>query len=76
MSLKDDHHIRLQYADDGHPNFSNWEEETIGATGEYGLQVVFTRLGAFRNRVMRIQCSSPRRRDVLGAVVQLMPTVG
>ena len=71
-----DHAIRMQFADDGQPNFSNWEEESIGAVGEYGLRVTFDRLGSFRQRVIRISCSSPRKRDILGAVAQLVPTVG
>lgn len=71
-----DQFIRMSYADDGQPNFSNWEEEPIGEVGEYGLRVTFTRLGSFRQRVFRLQCSSPRRRDVLAAVAQLVPTVG
>lgn len=71
-----DQFLRLSYADDGQPNFSNWEEEPIGEVGEYGLRVEFTRLGSFRQRVIRIQCSSPRRRDVLGAVATLQPTNG
>ena len=73
-----DQYLRLSYSDDGQPNFSNWQEEPIGEVGEYGnrIRVTFTRLGIFRNRVMRIQCSSPRRRDILGAVGVLQPTVG
>lgn len=69
-----DHHVRMAFADDGQPNWSEWEEESIGDVGQYGLRVVFTRLGSFRNRVIRITCSSPRRRDLLGAVAVLQPT--
>lgn len=68
--------MRMQYADDGQPQFSNWQEESIGLVGEYGLQVSFTRLGRFRQRVYRLRCSSPRRRDLLGAVSQLTATQG
>lgn len=71
-----DQYLRMSYSDDGQPNFSNWEQEPIGEVGEYGVRVVFTRLGTFRNRVVRIQCSSPRRRDVLGAVAVLQGTIG
>lgn len=69
-----DHHLRMQFADDGQANWSEWETESIGDVGQYGLRVVFTRLGSFRNRVIRITCSSPRRRDLLGAVAVLQPT--
>lgn len=71
-----DNFLRLQYSDDGQPNFSNWQEEAIGEVGEYGKRVVFTRLGSFRQRVIRIRCSSPRRRDILGAVATLQGTNG
>lgn len=71
-----DHALRMSYADDGDPSFSNWQEESIGDVGHYRLQVAYTQLGTFRQRVVRLQCSSPRRRDLLGAVVQLIPTVG
>ena len=69
-----DHHLRMQYADDGQPLWSEWETESIGEVGQYGLRLVFTRLGSFRTRVIRLTCSSPRRRDLLGAVAILQPT--
>lgn len=71
-----DQYIRLQYANDGQPNFSNWQEEPIGEVGEYGKRITFTRLGSFRQRVVRVQCSSARKRDLLAAVVVLEPTNG
>jgi len=71
-----DQYVRVQFADDGQPIFDNWREEPIGEVGEYGKRITFTRLGSFRQRVVRIRCSSPRRRDLLGAVVVLQPTVG
>lgn len=72
----DDHYVRQQYSDDGGYNWSNWAEETIGDTGEYGKRMVFTRQGSTRNRVYRITCSSPRRRDLLGGAVVLQGTIG
>lgn len=63
-----DNTLRMQYADDGQPNFGNWASEPIGEVGQYGLRIVFTRLGASRQRVYRISCSSPRRRDVIAVV--------
>jgi len=76
LSDDDDHYVRLQYSDDGGYNWSNWAQEDIGATGEYGKRMVFTRQGSTRNRVYRITCSSPRRRDLLGGAVVLQGTVG
>lgn len=72
----DDHYLRFQYSDDGGNNWSNWDEESIGDTGEYEQRVFFTRLGPFRNRVMRLRCTSARRCDVLGASVALEQTIG
>ena len=71
-----DQYIRMQYTDDGQPNFGNWQEESIGEVGEYGKPIVFTRLGSFRQRVIRIRVTSPRRRDVLGAVAVIQQTIG
>lgn len=69
-----DHYLRMQFSDDGQPDWSEWETESIGEVGQYGLRVVFTRLGSFRQRVVRVTCSAPRRRDLLGAVAVLEPT--
>lgn len=66
-----DNTLRMQYADDGQPNYSNWSEEEIGEVGEYAKRLVWTRLGSSRQRVYRFTCSSPRRRDVLGAVLDV-----
>lgn len=71
-----DHALRFQYSDDGGHNWSNWEEESIGDTGEYEQRIVFTRLGSFRNRVFRFRVTSPRRCDLLGASAALQPTNG
>lgn len=71
-----DHVVRMQYADDGQPNFSNWQEDSLGDVGQYGARVVFTRLGQFRQRVIRIRVSSPRKRNLIAAVVVLEPTNG
>lgn len=63
-----DHSVRMRYSDDGQPNWSEWDEQSIGAQGEYGLRITWERLGRSRQRVYRFECSSPRRRDVLALV--------
>lgn len=68
--------IRMQYSDDGGHTWSNWVEDSIGLTGEYRTRVVFTRLGKTRNRVFRVSCSSPHKRDILGASVVVQGTIG
>lgn len=68
-----DQYVRMSYADDGQPNFSNWDEQSIGEVGEYGKRIVWTRLGSYTQRVYRFRCSSPRKRDALalvGTIVQ------
>ncbi len=71
-----DQYVRLQYSDDGGLNFENWEEESIGEVGQYGTRPVFTRLGSTYQRIWRIRCTSPRKRDLLGAVIAVHPTEG
>ena len=71
-----DNAVRVQYSDDGGETWGNWDEEPIGLVGSYGQRVVFTRQGRSRQRVYRIRCSSPRKRDLLGAVVVVQGTVG
>lgn len=71
-----DQYIRMTYSDDGGHNWSNWQAEPIGEVGEYDVRPVFTRLGQFRNRVIRLRVTSPRKRDILGAVAVLQPTIG
>ena len=63
-----DHAIRMRYSDDGQPNWSEWDEQSIGEVGQYGLRIDWTRLGRSRNRVYTFTCSSPRKRDVLALV--------
>lgn len=71
-----DSYVRMSYADSGQPQFSNWQAESLGEVGEYGKRVVFTRLGQFRQRVIRIQVSSRRKRDLIGVVWAPQPTDG
>lgn len=71
-----DHEIRLRYSDDGSHTLSEWQAEDIGEVGQYGKRIVFTRLGSFYTRTLTISCSSPRRRDMLGAVAAIQGTVG
>ena len=71
-----DQFVRMQYADDGQPNFGNWSEREIGEVGQYGLRIVWTRLGSCRQRVYKFSCSSPRRRDMLALVGAFKPTNG
>lgn len=71
-----DQYVRMQYADDGQPNFCNWDEQPIGEVGEYGKRIVWTRLGSYTQRVYRFRCSSPRKRDMLALAGTVTPSAG
>jgi len=71
-----DNYVRVQYSDDGGNNWSNWDQESIGAVGQYEVRPVFTRQGRTRHRVYRVRCSSPRKRDLMGGVIVVQGTVG
>ena len=75
-SSSPDNFVRVQYSDDGGNNWSNWDQESIGAIGQYEVRPYFTRQGRTRHRVYRIRCSSPRKRDLLGGVMVVQGTVG
>jgi len=76
VSNEPDNFVRVQYSDDGGNNWSNWDQVSIGEVGQYNERPVFTRQGRSRQRVYRIRCSSPRKRDLLGAVIVVQGTVG
>lgn len=65
-----DHYIEMQYSKDGGHNWSNWQRRSIGKVGEYQdrLRVKYQQLGTSRQWVFRFRVSSPRKRDLLGAV--------
>ncbi len=71
-----DQHVRMQYSDDGQPNFSEWDDQPIGEVGEYAKRITWTRLGSYRQRVYRFRCSSPRKRDMLALVGAVERTNG
>ena len=64
-ALNGDNYLNLAYSDDGGRNYSNWKQRSLGAVGQYGLRVQFYRLGSFRNRLFRLQVSSPVKRDLI-----------
>ncbi|NGM56484.1 hypothetical protein G5C63_19450 [Stenotrophomonas pavanii] len=64
-----DHFVEMCYSVDGGANWSNWKRRSIGEVGQYAKRVRFMRLGKSRQRVFRIRVSSPRKHDLLGAVL-------
>ena len=71
-----DHFCRVRYSKDGGRNWSNWRERSIGQIGKYEQRVKLLRLGRARQWVLEIEVSSPRKSDLLGAVVSIEPTEG
>jgi len=69
-----DHFVEVCYSVDGGATWSNWKRKSIGAVGEYGKRVRIFRTGHSRQRVFRIRVSSPRKHDLLGAVLTVEPT--
>lgn len=74
----DDHYVEMCYSKDGGYNWSKWKRMSIGKVGEYQdrIRVRFKRLGSGITWTFKIRVSSPRKRDLLGAVVMLEPMNG
>ena len=68
-----DHYVEMCYSKDGGRTWSNWQRRSIGDVGEYQdrLRQRWQQLGASRQWVFRIRVSSPRGRDMLGAVANI-----
>ncbi|HET6725886.1 MAG TPA: hypothetical protein VFH85_07770 [Gammaproteobacteria bacterium] len=66
-----DHYVELCYSKDGGHTWSNWQRRSIGEVGQYQdrLRVRWQALGTSRQWVFKVRVSSPRGRDLLGAVV-------
>lgn len=67
----DDREVSLRYSDDGGYNWSSWRTVSIGAIGGYQNRARFWRLGRFISRTFQIQVSSPVKRDLLTASIEL-----
>lgn len=68
-----DHKVLVCYSKDGGRNWSNWREMSLGKLGQYERRVKMTRLGEGRQWVLKVRVSSPRKHDLLGAVVSAEP---
>ncbi len=69
-----DHFVEVRYSNDGGHNWKDWKRRSIGKTGQYEQRVKIQRLGRFRQRVFEIQVSSPRKSDLLTAVINFEAT--
>lgn len=71
-----DSYVRIQYSDDSGKSWSDWDQEPLGEIGETDVRVAFTRQGSTRHRIYKIRVTSPRKRDLMGAVGFLQGTTG
>jgi len=71
-----DHWVDISYSKDGGRNWSSVRRYSLGKIGEYRKRIRILRLGRGRQWVFRITVSSPRKRDLLGAVVTVERTDG
>ncbi len=69
-----DHWVEICYSRDGGRNWSNWKRRSIGRVGQYEQRIQLFRLGLARTWIFRIRVSSPRKHDLLGAVVAVERT--
>jgi hypothetical protein len=70
----DDPAVLLDWSDDGGKTWSNQRQARLGALGEYGTVVNWTRLGAFRQRILRFSMRANCKLAVTGcrARIELM----
>lgn len=71
-----DHKCLVCYSRDGGRNWSNWKEFDLGAVGEYERRVKLKQLGIGRSWIFKVRVSSPRKHELLGAVVTVERTDG
>lgn len=67
----DDHHVQLRASRDGGYTWSDWKTRSIGATGQFALPAIFRRLGVSRQWLVHIRVSSPVKRDLIAASIQM-----
>lgn len=63
--------VALRYSDDGGRNWCGWKYRPLGLTGDYQERPTWNRLGQFRNRLLHFRVSSPVKRDLITAVMDV-----
>lgn len=66
-----DPQAQLEWSDDGGRTWSNEVWTTVGKKGEYDARAVFSRLGMFRQRQLRLSISEPIKCVVFAAYAKL-----
>lgn len=64
-----DHFTNISYSKNGGRDWCNIKRRSIGQVGQYQQRIKLRRLGIGRTWIFKISVSSPRKRDLLGAVV-------
>lgn len=63
-----DPQMMLSWSDDGGRTFSSYQPwQSMGAQGAYRQRLRWTRLGQFRQRVLKVRISDPVRRSIISA---------
>lgn len=57
----------LSWSDDGGKTWSNQHSREVGAVGEYGVRAIWRRLGRFKKRQFKLECTDPVKWVVLNA---------
>ena len=65
-----DHQCTISISKDGAHDFVALSVHDIGDTGAFQTRVTRYRLGQARHMVVRVEVSSPRKRDLLSASIQ------
>lgn len=69
-----DPQIMLDWSDDGGRTFKTLQIwKSLGRIGEYLTRLRWTRLGQFRQRILRVTVSDPVRRTIIAAHVDMAP---
>jgi hypothetical protein len=67
--------IMLSWSDDGGKTWGNERWASAGRIGEYRHRVRWYRLGAFRQRVLRVQVSDPVPITIAAAYAEIQPGI-
>lgn len=70
-ALNGDNSVWLRYSDDSGATWSSYRSKSLGAVGEYAKRIRFHRLGRFLARIFEITVSSPVKRDLIAASLDM-----
>lgn len=66
--------VALSWSDDGGQTWATGVERSMGASGDYGIRVIWRRLGSFRNRILRFTFDAGAKIAAYGADVRISGT--